>query len=148
MRIVLNFLLLFCTVLTKPLYTKYMFPLYSARSTGMRDMDDGIYNAVIENPEIYREGSLLFLSADLRIGKSLYIGLGSICISNINRPGYHGLELVHNLMEVADVEKWSELHGKPCRIVIEDGWIVRLIHFLDDAVVCDIKKMKNTMDVD
>lgn len=40
MRIVLNFLPLFCTVLTKPLYTKYMFPLYSARSTGSIYMND------------------------------------------------------------------------------------------------------------
>lgn len=109
-------------------------------------MAEGVCNAVIENPEIYREGSLLFLRADLRIGKSLYTGLGSICISNINRPGYHGLELVYNLMEVADVERWSELHGRPCRIVIEDGWVVRLMNFLDDAVVCDIKKMKDTKD--
>ena len=141
MRIVINFLLLFCTVLTKPLYTKYMFPLYSARSTGMRDMDDGIYNAVIENPEIYREGSLLFLRVDLRISKSAYCGMGSICISNKNRPEGHALELIYNLMEVAEVEKWSEIHGRPCRIVIEDGWVARLMHFLDD-VVCEIRAPK------
>lgn len=142
MRIVLNFLPLLCTVLTKPLYTKYMFPLYSARSTGMRDMDDGIYNAVIENPEIYREGSLLFLRVDLRISKSAYCGMGSICISNKSRPEGHALELIYNLMEVAEVEKWSEIHGRPCRIVIEDGWVVRLMNFLDDVVVCEMRTPK------
>lgn len=139
---VINFLPLFCTVLTKSLYTKYLFSLYSARSTGMRDMEDGIYNAVIENPEIYKECSLLFLRVDLRISKSAYCGMGSICISNKNRSGGHALELIYNLMEVAGVEKWSEVHDRPCRIVIEGGWVARLMHFLDDAVVCEIRTPK------
>lgn len=108
----------------------------------MRDMDNGIYNAVIENLEIYREGSLLFLRADLRISKSAYYGMGDICIFNKNRSEGHALELIYNLMKVADVEKWSEIHGRPCRIVIEDGWVARLMHFLDDDVVCEIRTSK------
>lgn len=102
-------------------------------------MADGVCNAVIENPEIYKEGSLLFLRADLRISKSAFYDMGSICI---NGSKCRGLELIYDLMEVAGVEKWSEVHGRPCRIVIEDGWVARLMNFLDDAVVCEIRTSK------
>lgn len=110
-------------------------------------IEDGTYNAIIEKADIYKSGSLTLLRADIRIGKSLHIDYGPICIGNKDGPWTEGITLISRLMSVADVEDWSNIKGRPCRAVVRNGWVALLIHFMLDDVTCDSKRIRLGLDI-
>lgn len=109
-------------------------------------VEDGVYNAVFEGVDLIENGCLTLLYADLRIGKSLQVRYGPVCIGNRDGPWAGGVTLISKLMEVADVDSWSKIRGKPCRVVMKDGWAVRLMHFLIDEIVCDAENIRREME--
>ncbi len=115
-------------------------------------MDDGVFNAVIRGADIFLAGSESGV-----LGFSLTVDYGGMCQEFSVVPLAHmDLEtkgdrlsseapyltsyVLMQTLRVADVKRWRELVGKPVVVVVENGFILEIRHFLKPEISLNVRR--------
>jgi len=116
-------------------------------------MDDGVYNASIKGADLFLSGG----ERD-RLGFSLLVDYGGMCqeftlmptakLSPKTANGTHiSSEATHltsyvliQTLRVADVASWKDLAGRPIVVVVANGCIREIRHFLKPEINLDVRR--------
>lgn len=93
-----------------------------------------IKNAVIKHASItFDRGTFLTVWLDLDYG-GVCQGLGGFGLGKIEeycwKPYAHCY--IQRVMEIAGIERWEDLEGRPIRVDVKKGYIAGIGHFLED----------------
>jgi hypothetical protein len=101
----------------------------------MNKQEIGIRNAIIAGADIdFGRGVFLDAHLTLKLAGGGYQGFGGYCLGKKGEHVWNGYAhaMIQRIMEVAEVEEWSALIGKPVRIKGTPDGIVAIGHVLNE----------------
>lgn len=105
-------------------------------------MGTKIVNAVIESAELNCERGFLAGSVMLDYGDGGHQGTGMFGLYSPKQDHDLGGLFVFRVLQVADVNEWSELEGRAVRVRIENGLVESIGHYLKDDWFCPRRELE------